>query len=390
MVSVPLPAGRFEQISQNLHRLIFWFFTRSAFQLSASAFLRERNNDSELFKSFFEKPTGSEEVIQIGSIAEIERDVGNWRMTCVDLKEIAKGWYLLKELRGKDEKRWIFVNVRSELGCKIGIFEKKRISMWEYEEKKMSGKVGNAWKKACVRSLKGKKMLEGDERVVVDVSPELNKVVTAELEKCEKEEGVEASNAQIKAKRESVVDAFEREVRDTANLEMVSCAHDPAIKDCKIKVVLTELIIYACLKVTKENKCHVPENMGKLVGLVNDVVRFNKHVQMSEWCRWLRRRMPEGQKELCVDINVGEHGLRSKTAKLSLNLRVCGRNVEAPELPRLRQLISSSAEIHTTRQALAVVDREFEERAKAFGLGVTQLRVAGMIGLGALEREVNK
>jgi hypothetical protein len=361
-------------VSSNVQAMIFCSFTQMNF--SSTDYVRDTNHYAQVpnrvvYDKFFTEQDTEGKVVPIGSILQIARDVANWRMTSVDFNEVATGWYVLKFLKGEDGRKWIFVNMRSEMGYKIGIFEQMTICTAKASTFHLRDRVRNALKKEWDRRLKEIRIWDGTERVIVDVSTELSTLMDEELEEYEKQEGVEASAKQIEKHRERVRDAFRREVRDNDDLEMVSWAWNPEIKDCKVIVPLTSLVIHACVVATNQNKCHTPENMEHLVRTIAGFARFRLHLEMSQWSRILKRTLPVGQKRSYMEVNIEEHGMRANTAKLRMLPELCAPAGEAPGLQTLRDLIASSPNVHTTRDAFVVVARQFELSCQAFG--VTQL-----------------
>jgi hypothetical protein len=297
----------------------------------------------------------------------------------------------MKLFVGKDERRWIFLNVRSKMGYRIGIFEQRTIcTEKESEESLLIQRVGNTLKRKWDKCLEKRRLCEGYKPEIVNVSTELNKLLADEVKEYENQEGVGPSERQIDEYRETIMSTFTRVVRENARLKLISRGCDSvsdscnlaccnlAFCNCRIRVSLTTLVIHACIAVTDKNTCHEQENMEKLIGIINDFERFALQFDKSKWCRLLKRTLPHGSKNGFMDVNIDEHGLRSKTNELRLLSDVGDSEKEEPGLLKMRELIVSSYDIQTPRDAFRKIERGFQQRCQS--LGVKELINSGMRG----------
>ena len=129
--------------------LVFGSFTD--FKLSSTDYIRDTNQYSQVpnclaYDNFFTEPDTKGKVITIGSILQIERDVANWRMTSVEFREVATGWYMMKFFKGEDGRRWLLLNVRSKIGYKLGLFEQREICTKKESDFHLRERVRNALK----------------------------------------------------------------------------------------------------------------------------------------------------------------------------------------------------------------------------------------------------
>jgi hypothetical protein len=359
--------------------LVFGSFTD--FKLSSTDYIRDTNQYSQVpnclaYDNFFTEPDTKGKVITIGSILQIERDVANWRMTSVEFREVATGWYMMKFFKGEDGRRWLLLNVRSKIGYKLGLFEQREICTKKESDFHLRERVRNALKEEWEWLLKKTGVGGGAEPVIVDVAAVLDRLMGKELKNYEEQEGVEASATQTKEHRQRVWEAFRREIRDSDALKMVSWTWNPETKKCKIRVALTSLVIHACMVATDRKECHNPKNMKTIARTVADFERLRRHIEMSEWSRMLKRTLPDGEKGRYMDVDIDKHGMRSNVAKLRMFPELCLPAGEAPALQTLRDLIASSPNVHTTQDAFAVVEQQFELSCQAFG--VERLILPGM------------
>ena len=386
----------FISVPSNVQTLIFKYVAPVFLNIRENDYVSYANYAAALqnhnpYVSFFKAPTQGEEVISFELIKGVQRRVVNWKMTCREFRELATKWYVMKLFVGKDAKRWIFLNVRSKMGYRIGIFEQRTIcTEKESEERFLIQRVRNTLKRKWDKCLEKRRLCEGYKPEIVDVSTELNKLLADEVKEYEKQEGVGPSERQIDEYRETIMSTFTRVVRENARLKLISRGCDSvsdscnlaccnlAFCNCRIRVSLTTLVIHACIAVTDKNTCHEQENMEKLIGIINDFERFALQFDKSKWCRLLKRTLPHGSKNGFMDVNIDEHGLRSKTNELCLLSDSPTSEKEEPGLLKMRELIVSSYDIQTPRDAFRKIERGFQQRCQS--LGVKELINSGMRG----------
>ena len=274
----------------------------------------------------------------------------------------------MKLFKGEDRTRWLLLNIRSEIGYKLGLFKQMPICTENVSTSGLRRRVRIALQGEWERRLKETEIWEGTKPVIVDVSALLNRLMREEQER------VEASATEIKKRGKQVWDAFRNEVRESDKLSWIG---KPKIEDCKILVPLVELVIHACMVATGRNQCRTDLNMEHLVQTVADFTLFWEHFEKTAWPHILKRTLPPGEKRHYIDLNID--GMRSNTAKLCVPSELCGPAGEAPALQMLRDLVASSPNVHTTRDAIAMVELYFSLSCKAFG--VEQLILPGMISL---------
>ena len=386
----------FISVPSYVQRLIFKYVVPVFLNILENDYVSYANRADALqnhnpYVSFFKAPTQGEEVISFELIKGVQRRVVNWKMTCTEFRELATKWYVMKLFVGKDERRWIFLNVRSKMGYRIGIFEQRTIcTEKESEERFLIQRVRNTLKRKWDQCLEKRRLCEGYKPEIVNVSTELNKLLADEVKEYEKQEGVGPSERQIDEYRETIMSTFTRVVRENARLKLISRGCDSvsdscnlaccnlAFCNCRIRVSLTTLVIHACIAVTDKNTCHEQENMEKLIGIINDFERFALQFDKSKWCRLLKRTLPYGSKNGFMDVNIDEHGLRSKTNELCLLSDSPTSEKEEPGLLKMRELIVSSYDIQTPRDAFRKIEQWFQQRCQS--LGVKELINSGMRG----------